>query len=243
MHESLNSLAHRQWPLPTGNWRWQQSWLDLAFIHYRVAIADLRSLVPAQLTIEECDGTAWVSLVPFRMAGVRRRPFPCLPGMGEFLELNLRTYVSFRGQPGVWFFSLEAESLPIVMGGRMVYHVPYHWARLSCTRHQDVVNWTSQRRLGRGACQLSYRIGRDPVAAPPGSLIHWLTERYFLYAGTASRLWQVPVHHAPWELRTGELLAHDGNLLALAGIAADLSEPLLQYSPGVHAISWAAERL
>lgn len=71
MHEALRYLDHRPWPLPNARWAWRQSWLDLAFIHYRVAAATLPAVVPAGLTVQEFDGSAWVGLVPFRMAGVR----------------------------------------------------------------------------------------------------------------------------------------------------------------------------
>ena len=57
-------------------------------------------------------------MVPFRMAGVMRRPFPDLPYMSSFPELNLRTYVTAGRKPGVWFFSLDAASWPIVFGVR-----------------------------------------------------------------------------------------------------------------------------
>jgi uncharacterized protein len=116
MHESLRYLDHRPWPLPTTPWAWRQSWLDLAFIHYRVATSALRTIVPAGLTVQEFDGSAWVGLVPFRMAGVMRRGLPDIPGFSMFPKLNLRTYVERDGKPGVWFFSLDAASWPIVLG-------------------------------------------------------------------------------------------------------------------------------
>lgn len=79
MHFSLLNVDHRPWPLPAGPWRWRQSWLDATFLHYRVDIRELRPLIPSELRIQEFDGTAWVGLVPFRMADVMRRPFPVIP--------------------------------------------------------------------------------------------------------------------------------------------------------------------
>lgn len=130
MHSSLKSLDHRPWPLPAREWKWRQSWLDLAFIHYRVPADQLRRLLPVGIQLQEFDGTAWVGLVPFRMAGVMRRPWPDIPFISSFSEMNLRTYVEVGGKPGVWFFSLDANSRSIVFGGRNFYGLPYFLARM-----------------------------------------------------------------------------------------------------------------
>ena len=78
-HPSLNHVAHRPWALPHGEWRWRQSWRDLLFAHWPIPAAELRRYVPAPLLVQQFEGTSWVGLVPFRMAGVMRRPWPDLP--------------------------------------------------------------------------------------------------------------------------------------------------------------------
>src|SRR5262245_19320311 len=120
MHPALHVVEHRPWPLPQGEWKWRQSWLDLAFIHYRAEAMSIRAVLPAGIRLQEFDGTAWVGVVPFRMAGVMRRPLPDVPGFSSLHELNLRTYVEVGGKPGVWFFSLDADSSPLVFGGRRI---------------------------------------------------------------------------------------------------------------------------
>ena len=85
-----------------------QTWHDLLFAHWRVSAAALRPLVPEGLAIDEFDGSAWLAVVPFRMSGVRLRWTLALPWLSVFPELNVRTYVTYKGKPGVWFFSLDA---------------------------------------------------------------------------------------------------------------------------------------
>src|SRR5687768_15243199 len=102
----LARQEHRPWPIPTAPWTWRQSWLDLLFAHWPVPASVLRPLIPAALELQELDGSAWIGLVPFRMAGVMRRPLPDVPGISAFPELNVRTYVELDGKPGVWFLSL-----------------------------------------------------------------------------------------------------------------------------------------
>lgn len=156
-HSSLLSVAHRPWPLPNHEWKWRQSWLDLAFIHYRVEAAQIQKQLPPGLQLQEFDGSAWVGVVPFRMAGVMRRPFPDAPFFSSFSELNLRTYVECDGKPGVWFFSLDADSWPIVFGGKKFYHLPYHFAKMEQVWKDSWCHFSSRRRSKPVEFEARYR--------------------------------------------------------------------------------------
>jgi uncharacterized protein YqjF (DUF2071 family) len=164
MHPSLREMAHRPWPLPKAKWTWRQSWLDLAFIHYRISAASLRRMIPEQLQVQEWDGSAWVGLVPFRMAGVMKRPLPDLPGFIEFPEMNLRTYVEVDGKPGVWFFSLDAASWPVVWGGRHLYGLPYFSAKMRQKQQDGWWNYSSRRGASGALFTARYRPVGDPVS-------------------------------------------------------------------------------
>ena len=86
------------------------TWLNLAFLHWRVPAAMLEGLIPVGLQLQSFDGSAWLGIVPFRMAGVHARGLPPIPGTSDFLELNVRTYVTDGVRPGVWFFSLDCQN-------------------------------------------------------------------------------------------------------------------------------------
>src|SRR5262249_3186317 len=90
-------------------WRWSQHWHDLLFAHWQVPAARLRRHLPAGLDLDTWEGTAWVSVVAFRL-GVRLRGLPPLGPGSNFLELNLRTYARLGGEPGVFFLSIHAGS-------------------------------------------------------------------------------------------------------------------------------------
>ena len=242
MHPSLRETAHRPWPLPSRPWSWRQSWVDLAFIHYRVAADQIQRVLPAGVRVQTFNGSAWVGVVPFRMSGVMRRPFPDLPGFSSFPELNLRTYVETGGKPGVWFFSLDAASWPVVKGGRYVYGLPYHHATM---RHQPGprgIDFASERRGGAPRFRARYRPLHTPFYAEPGTFEHWATERYCLYARSQrGALNRVEVHHAPWPLQHAEVELEENGLLEAAGIAVMPEAPLCHYSLGVHVVSYGPE--
>src|SRR4051812_35249046 len=127
--DSLAEQDHRPWPVPDGPWVLGQTWERLLFAHWRVPADELRPHVPALLELEEWDGSAWLALSPFRVAGFRARGLPPLPVISRFYELNCRTYVRRGDRPGIWFFSLDASSRFAVATARPVYGLPYRLAR------------------------------------------------------------------------------------------------------------------
>ena len=62
-----------------------QDWRDLLFLHWRVPAAELAGLVHPRLSIDEREGSAWVSMTPFTLRNGRFRGLPALP---DFHELN-----------------------------------------------------------------------------------------------------------------------------------------------------------
>jgi len=241
-HESLHHLEHRPWLLPTRPWAWRQSWLELAFIHYRVAAASLQAIIPAGLTVQEFDGSAWVGLVPFRMVGVMKRGLPDLPGFSAFPELNLRTYVECRGKPGVWFFSLDAASWPIVVGGRHLFGLPYYLAQMTVRQRADGWHHIISRRRGTNVrFESNYRPTGQSFFAKPDSFEHWTTERYCLYTQRKKRLLRIEVHHAPWPLQAGEVECASNGVLKAAGFEPLDENPICHFSTGVHVVSFPAE--
>src|SRR3954463_3011927 len=104
------SPHHRPWPLPGGPWIMQQIWNDLLFAHWPIAPEIMRPLVPPALPLDTFNGQCWLAVTPFHMTGVRGRLMPAFPGLSAFPELNVRTYVTYGGTGGVYFFSLDAGS-------------------------------------------------------------------------------------------------------------------------------------
>ena len=81
--------------------------------------------------VERHEGHAWITLIPFLIAESRPAWLPRMLA-SAFLETNLRTYVRGPdGEHGIYFFSLEAESLPAVAAARLLYGLPYFFAAMS----------------------------------------------------------------------------------------------------------------
>src|SRR5579884_3170631 len=114
----LAVTAHRTAPLPRSPWAGYQRWEDTCFLHWRCNLAELRRAVPAPLDIDLIDGSPWVTITPLRIPRSRPR---FLPVNIPCRELNFRTYVLYREVPGIYFFSLDCDSITSVLGARALY--------------------------------------------------------------------------------------------------------------------------
>jgi uncharacterized protein YqjF (DUF2071 family) len=248
MDEILKHTAHRPWPLPRGPWIMKQVWHDLLFAHWPVTQDALRALIPPKLEIDTFGGQAWVGVVPFRMSGVRARGTLAMPGLSRFPELNVRTYVVRDGKPGVWFFSLDAANRIAVRVARAAFHLPYFWAEMKCEENSVWIEYASERARSEGLPAVlagRYRAIGETFAARPGSIEHFLTERYCLYtADERGRILRCEIHHSPWALQLAEASFQGNTMAAAAGIAiADARAELLHFSRRQDVLVWAPQRV
>lgn len=246
--DPLAEVAHRPWPLPRAPWVMGQRWSNLLFIHRQATVDAVRALVPPALTLDLRDGTAWVSVTPFYLSHLRPRGIPPLPRVSEFPELNVRTYVTYGGKPGVYFFSLDAGNALAVYGARLLYHLPYFRASMSVHEARDGTLHYRSRRTHRGApaAELSaqYRPSGAVTHSKPGSLDHWLTERYCLYAlDTMRRLYRAEIHHHPWPLQPAEAEVEHDTMAAAAGLTLPAAPSRLSFSRRIDVVVWAPGRV
>lgn len=112
----------------------RQTWNDVLFAHWPVDVSILRALVPSVLELDTYNGQAWISMLPFMLTNLRARYLPAIPGARAFPELNLRTYVTYKGKPGIYFFSLDADHRLAVLGARTFFHLPYFYADMKAKK-------------------------------------------------------------------------------------------------------------
>jgi uncharacterized protein len=221
-----------------------QNWHHLLFLHWDVPYAELQALVPPGLTVDTFEGKAYIGLVPFTLTGVRPVGTPALPWISSFHEINVRTYVHMNGRdPGVWFFSLDASSSIAVAAARAAYKLAYYSAAIEFAASKDampVIDFHSTRDDGRGPSPAHAHIRYQPVEgpaspAPPGTLEHFLVERYILYSEDEQRrLHRARVHHQPYPVQRADVLELDETLIWAAGVKRHDSVGLRHYAREVN---------
>jgi uncharacterized protein len=247
MRQILKKIDHRPWPLPDGPWVMAQAWHNLLFAHWRIEERFLRPLIPRALHIDTFEGDAWIGVVPFRMSDVRLRFTPAIPGLSAFPELNVRTYVTAQGKPGVWFFSLDATNAIAVAAARLTFHLPYFRARMSCVERAGWIRYDSQRTHGGAApaaLRGHYRSVGEIFEAARGTLEHFLTERYCLYAATSKgKVLRGEIHHPPWQLQSAEAELEKNTMIETASLPSPSGKPLLHFARLQRMVAWAPKAI
>ena len=245
--EILSRMSHRPYPVPSGPWVLLMSWHDLLFMHWPVPEEVLRSLIPPALHLDTFGGRAWLGITPFRMSDVRPRFLPSVPPLSNFPELNVRTYVTAGGKPGIWFFSLDAANPVAVRLARATFHLPYFDAEMYCRVVGDEVRyWSVRTRRGAPGAKFAarYRPVGEPFESRPGTLENFLTERYCLYAADGrGHLYRGDIHHYPWPLQRAELEIESLAMTEQIGVALPETEPLLHFSKRLDVLAWPPRRI
>lgn len=217
-----------------------QEWRSLLFAHWRIEPDQLQALLPAGLTIETFDQSAWLAVVPFSMERIRPWWSPPVSGISWFLETNLRTYVRHSsGRSGVWFFSLDANHRLAVAVARTFWHLNYQMADLFLGQGQEQVHYQGVRTSDQAIeYDMKIRLPEQPKfrSAEKGTLEHFLLERYHLIARRRSGQYRIgQVHHEPYQYTDLESATITQTLCQSLGdwVTEGQAPDHLVYSPGV----------
>jgi uncharacterized protein len=236
---TLEEQDHRPWPLPDGPWLQGQTWCDLLFAHWEVPAEQLQRLMPPALPLHLYDdGSAWLGITPFAVAGLRLRGTPPLPWVSHFPELNVRTYVELDGKPGIYFFSLDAARRAAVIAARRVYRLPYFHARMRAERAGERIVYASER-IDPSGPPARFRGSYGPAGEHTDDpLARWLAERYCAYiVDEEGRPLRIDIHHPPWPLQLAEAELDAQGMAAQLGVELR-GEPLLHFSARQDTLIW-----
>jgi uncharacterized protein len=216
-------------------------WDHLLFAHWTVDPELLQSLLPEPLELDTYNGLAFIGVIPFLMADVRVRYTPALPFVSKFLETNVRTYVRHGDAKGVYFFSLDASSLPAVETARLWFKLAYlnarmkldhngQWIRYEITRHD--------RRAPEAQFVAEYRPTSQARCAQPDSIEEFLVERYCLLTVHGKSVIRGDIHHRPWQLQPAEAKFPVNTMTSALSVELE-GDPLLHFSESISTLQWA----
>jgi uncharacterized protein YqjF (DUF2071 family) len=219
-----------------------QTWHDLLFVHWPLPPDALRPAVPAGLEIDTFNGSAWLGIVAFRLSAIRLRGLPEVPFTSHFPEINVRTYVTHGDKPGVYFMSLDADNRLAIALAKPWFRLAYHLSRIRYEECAEGIRFHS-RRLERNSPGADFTATYGPCGpvfkARPGSLEHWLTERYCYYsAGRSGKLYRCDIRHTPWQLQRAQAQITTNTMALSHGIELPGTEPSLLYARHMKALIW-----
>lgn len=246
---------HRPYPAPASSPALHMTWHTLLFMHWPVPLEALRPFIPAALPIDTFAGSAWIGVVPFYMSHVYPVIAPVnVPKLSAFLELNVRTYVTLDGKPGVWFISLDCENKIAVRLARRFFYLPYMDAEMKCEidpqpdplLQGEAVNYSSRRiHAGEPPAELAmrYRPAGAVLNAMPGSLEYFLTARYCLYsADKQQNIYRCEIDHGPWPLQPAECDVERNTMTEQIHLRLPAEQPHLLYAHQVDMVAWSLQK-
>ena len=237
--------SHRQWALPKIPWNMKQTWSELLLANYPIKLDVLRKLVPESLPLDSFDGKGWIGVVPFQMSDIRLRGLPAIPGTDRFPELNVRTYVTLDGKPGVYFFNLDAANRLAVWTAKRFYHLPYQHADMKLQQSEGTIHFESKR-ISESDAQLvcSYHPISEPFTAEKGTFDEWMAERYCFYTvNKKGAPLRCDILHQPWQLQHAKAEFNQNTILSSHGINVENSEPVLHFSKEIEVRAWPLVRV
>jgi uncharacterized protein len=222
--EDRLSARERPYSSPLLLMRWEQ----LLFLHWAWDPAEIQKTLPRGLFVDTFDGQAWLGIVPLFMRRVHPRGLPCVPGLSDFLELNVRTYVyNNSGRPGIWFYSLVCNQPLAVELAKRCFHLNYVHARMHAQVDQDELCTYQVKRPRMPQAQFCFTTKSGPkIETQLGSLEFFLIERYFLYsADRRNRLYYGQVHHRSYRIGPALVKKWTFNPAVADGFSAPRRDP------------------
>jgi uncharacterized protein len=238
----IGQTANRPWSPPAEPWVMGQTWRDLLFAHWALPPEAVARILPPALALDTFDGRAWIGVTPFEVSGLRPRGGPPMPLISRFPELNVRTYASLGGKPGIFFLSLDAASLPAVLAARRSYRLPYFRASMSIARRGGEIRYESDRTSRDGepaAFAADYGPRGAVFRAAPGTLEYFLAERYCLYTvDETGRPLRADIQHPPWPLQPAAATIATNTMTRPWRVELPDEPPLLHYSGVQRVVIW-----
>jgi uncharacterized protein YqjF (DUF2071 family) len=232
-----------------------QTWDHLLFAHWPVTHDQLRHSVPPPFEIDTFANQAWLGIVAFQIRRIHLHGCPPAPGLTQFPEVNLRTYVRHNGRPGVLFLSLHCPNRLAMALARPWFRLPYQYAEVRLAECGGAVDFASASPTGvRFAARYHALSGArfaasdqartEHFAAAPESLERWLTERYCYYTvDTSGRVYRCDIDHAPWRLAHAAADITANTLARPFRLDLPNMPPLLHCAGRTDALVWPRRRV
>ena len=210
-----------------------QKWRELLFLHWEVDPSVLEATVPKSLKLDTFEGRAFVGIVPFRMCEIQPTWLPRRLAF-NFLETNVRTYVIYGNEPGVYFYSLDANSRLAVFAARLGWSLPYFNSSISSAFSDIESHYQVKRHKSSAALGLRYRVGEFLGPSEPGTLEHFLLERYLLFTMRSNHVLRGHVHHLPYPAHEAQVVSIENSLHHDIGLPPMIGMPdYAHFAPGV----------
>ncbi|HCQ29368.1 MAG TPA: hypothetical protein DIU39_03715 [Flavobacteriales bacterium] len=231
IREILNTTKHRPWQIPKSSWKFYQEWNDAIFLHWQVDLKELKKFVPDEIEIDLFEGKPWVSMVAFTMEKMRLKNMISFPPISDFDEINIRTYVKYKGKSGVYFLSIEGGKSLSCKVAKGISELPYRYSKIKRTNQ----NFKSQNSEFKDELNIEFKIGKEFTEKT--QLDKWLTERYALFQDTDDSINEFEIHHLEWPINEIDIQKLELSYPRFQKLINEKPNKI-HYSKGVKVLAW-----
>ncbi|MEK4030412.1 DUF2071 domain-containing protein [Pseudobacillus sp. FSL P4-0506] len=244
MNEAFLHLKHRPLPLPPSHWVMTQTWSNVLFMHWPIHPVTMKNLLPPFLQVDLYGGMAWLGIVPFQVSSMRFHGLPPIPLLRSFLQLNVRTYVMHKGVPGVYFFNLDVNHLPSVIGARLFYSLPFRQSNMAAVVNNSC-HFQSSYSVGQNREELDvfYKPVSPSYSAEKETFDYWASERYCLFTERRNKLYRGDIHHTRWALQKAEATIFRNTMASFLTHHYFQQQPILHFSKEKKAFFWPLQKM
>lgn len=210
-------------------WLMTQEWHDVLFLHWPISPDVIRKHIPIELELDLYNNMAWVGFVFFKVKGNRPRLIPPVPGVRSFLDLNIRTYVTYKGRKGIHAFSLNASNSLIVKLTTLGNFLPYRYAEVRLKRHKKMFTYSITKDMNQSETLVTtFKVVSKPIES--NHFEQWLTERYHLWTKPKHQLYRIDTSHSPWMLQHVTGIIHEHAMAPFLQTDFQTVSPVAHYS-------------
>lgn len=241
MDTDFTDMSHRPFPIPTLPWIGKQTWNDILFCHWPISSDILETWIPSALALDLYNGTAWLGYVLFQVSDIRLRLFPKIPYFNSYIGLNVRTYVTYKGTPGIYFFNLDASKLFAVIGGKVGTLLPFRKSNMTWKKRNPdycFIGKTETMNQQIETFDVRFRPKTNPYVLPNDCLPAWLYERYCFFIDSKKQMYRGDIHHARWKVSDMDIQIKQNSMASFLPRTYFEQQPLIHYSSIQHAYLW-----
>ena len=222
-----------------------QDWENLSFMHWVVNKKILNQYIPEGLKLDLFHNNAYIGVIPFMMKNVRPRWGASVPFISNFPEFNIRTYVKIGKTKGVFFLTLDAQSIITRIFASNFYYLPYKYSRGFVKSKDNFYYWKSKRVFTDYSLEGSCEGLGEYRYAQKESIEEFLFERYYLFVTNQNKILKGFIHHHPWKLKIAIPRLIKNNFLKAYSLGIDnvLKPEFCHISDGAKVKAWSLEEL
>lgn len=226
-----------------------QKWSNLLFLHYRVDPKELQKLIPPPLELDLHNNEAWISVVPFKMSSIK--PGNITNVVPNFPEINVRTYVKYGEQRGVYFLTLDASNKLVVKTSSLFPGLPYKQAKMtqkgdgSSKNPFSIKSTRTEKYAPHAEFEASYEVTTEEGQSVQDDLSKFLIERYrFFGVNKDGTVIKTDINHEQWPVKKAQVNIKKNTMLdSIKEIKIIDSNPLVQYVEEMDVKVWAPKEV